>query len=108
MSCCAYIGQVTLQETLFCYVDGLGPNNFSFPEAVPVFNSEINLTGIASEALITACGGNAECLFDGVVTGNIEVARESLATEETNEAEVAVLGINHSLPLSSCFSFGVQ
>ena len=90
-----HIGQVTSQETLFCYSDGLGLINFSFPEAVPVFNSEINLTGIASEALITACGGNEDCLFDGVVTGNIEVARESLATEEANEADVAVLGTIH-------------
>jgi fibulin 1/2 len=82
--------QVTSQETLFCYLDGLGPNDFSFPEAVPLFNSELNLTGI-SLPLITVCGGNEECLFDGLVTGNIEVAKETLATEETNEADVSIL-----------------
>jgi fibulin 1/2 len=83
--------QVTSQETLFCYSDGLGPNNFSFPDVVPLFIDEVNLTDSASEALVATCAGNQECLFDGVVTKNVEIARESLATEEANEANVAIL-----------------
>ena len=83
---------MTLDESLFWYPDGLGPSDFNFPEAVPVFIDEVNLTSIASPEVIAACGGDLACLFDGAVTGDEEVARQTLDTEQTNENNAAVLG----------------
>lgn len=88
-----FIGEVDSNESLFYYSDNSGPSDFSFPEAIPLFFDEVNLTAIASPELVTACGGDPVCLFDGGVTGDIEVASQSVATEKTNEVDVATLGI---------------
>ena len=86
------IGQLMDNETLFCYPNGLGPANFSFPEVIPLFLDEVNLTSMASPAVIAACGGDRECLFDGVVTGDAVIASQSLAIQQRNEYESSVIG----------------
>lgn len=81
-----------MDESLFYYPDGLGPDNFSFPDSLPLFRDELNLTTIASPELISVCGEDPICLFDGTATGSVQMALESLETEMTIEADLAALG----------------
>ena len=85
-----FVGKLLLGESLFYYQNGSGSSDV--PIITPLFMDEVNLTSMASEALITACSGDHECLFDGVVTGDIEVAIQTLTTEQTNKANSLILG----------------
>lgn len=78
---------------MFYYPDGLGPDDFLYSDYEPSFHDEVNLTSLASPAVISACRGDAQCLFDGVVTGDIEIATQTLQTQEENEADLAYLSI---------------
>eukprot|EP00118_Oscarella_pearsei_P011047 m.71118 g.71118 ORF g.71118 m.71118 type:complete len:1682 (+) comp35728_c0_seq1:100-5145(+) len=75
--------EVADQESLFYYPDGEGPGNYSFPNHSPPFLDEINLS-VNDTALITACGGDSSCLFDGIQTGDLEVAAQSRDTQMVN------------------------
>jgi fibulin 1/2 len=83
--------QVLENESLFCYPSGLGLTNLSFPEMVPLFLDEVNLTSLASPDVIAVCGGDLGCLFDGFVTGDPVIASETLIIQQRNEQEASII-----------------
>ena len=93
-----FTGEVQSSESLFYYDSGNGGNglglaNNTISEAIPCFVDENDLTNMASSVpnLITTCGGNEQCLFDGVVTGDVEIAFQTLSTQQMNEDNAVTL-----------------
>ncbi|XP_065193831.1 mucin-like protein [Sycon ciliatum] len=78
--------QILGSETLFTYPPGLGPDDFAFPNFVPVFSD--NLT-ISDEAR-AACGGNTACLFDAAATGNVMVGMQSRDTDDMLNTQLSI------------------
>lgn len=71
-----------MAESLFTYGPGEDVDTFSVPHHIPPF---LDALGPVDPALITACHGFAECVFDSIHTGDLSVG---LATFETNAANV--------------------
>ena len=85
-------GQVTQEESLFYYNEGVNVSTFSDPNHIPVFLDEID-NDTLSEA-IDVCGGdeNIECLFDFSQTGNEALAQSTANTNNQNNENEQVIG----------------
>lgn len=77
---CFVTGQITEQESLFFYESGVGTSNYSNPDLMPTFKSDI--VANAPDEVTTYCGGNAECIFDYSVSGSQDVAAVTLWSNE--------------------------
>lgn len=87
------LGNASREESLFCdhpvcfkarrkrQADGV--------DFVPIFFDELDFTNDQ----ITTCDGNAQCLFDLVVTNDVEFARKTKEAQETANATIAVLSM---------------
>ena len=63
----------------------LNSSNAGSPSSfVPLFFDEIDVSTAASSDLIALCNGSNACLFDGIVTGDLQLAAETKETEEQN------------------------
>ena len=83
--------QITANESLFFYPDGKGPADFSFPNHIPPFIDEADFSNVSQE-LRDACGDDTVCLYDGVQTGDVEVAAQTRQTETANLEQIEFLG----------------
>lgn len=65
------LGRITSAESIFHYTDGSNYQTFARADFRPLFLSELlsNMTAADRAAAEAKCSGNAECLFDYVVTG---------------------------------------
>lgn len=82
-----FTGQITAEESLFFYSDGTTTSDYSNPDFMPTFKSDI----VPNDDISTHCQGNTECIFDYVVSGNPDVATATLQanviyTELENQA----------------------
>lgn len=87
-----YTGQITPEESLFCYKIGENVSTFSHPDHVPVFLDEI---GNFTEGQIATCGSNTACLYDFLQTGDSEIAAQTKETDEENTALSVNLGTEY-------------
>lgn len=55
--------------------------NYSVPDHEPVYLDEL---GDIDQAVLDACGDNAECIFDATQTGNLDIGLETLTTNMGN------------------------
>ena len=81
-------GQITPDESLFVYGPGLGPNNYSHPEHIPVFTNEL----VISDEVRQACQGNTACMFDAASTNDTMVGLSTMRTGEMLATERVLLG----------------
>ena len=67
------IGRITSAESIFHYTGGSTYHTYAKVDFRPLFLSELlaNMTAAERTAAETKCGGNVECLFDYVVTGEL-------------------------------------
>ena len=75
-----FLGQVTAQESLFYYGAGLSTGNYSNPDFVPSFKSDV--VANAPDMITTYCGDNTECIFDYSVSGSEDVAAETILADQ--------------------------
>ena len=69
-------GQITAEESLFFYGDGVSTSNYSNPAFTPSFKSDI--VANAPNDTTTYCQSNPECIFDYSVSGDQAVASATL------------------------------
>ena len=81
-------GQITPEESLFVYDVGLGPNNYSHPQHIPVFTNEL----VIRDEVRQKCQGNTPCMFDAASTNNTMVGLSTMRTGEMLAAERVLLG----------------
>lgn len=74
-----YLGQVSPEQSLFTYPEGLSANNFSHPDHVPAFLDEV-LEG-ADPQIRQLCDNNAQCIFDVTQTGDESVGMATMQFE---------------------------
>ena len=92
-----FTGQITKEESLFYYPDGLSVANFSVPDHKPQFLDELdNSTRQKAEAI---CGGlqNIQCIFDFSQTQNKELAENTQRTLNENEENQRIAGEENTL-----------
>ena len=76
-------GRLSAEESLFTYPIGLDYSDFNIPGFEPTFLDPDSLLGSSGSAL---CGTNLECLFDLEVTGDMNLANNTLtSTQEIME-----------------------
>lgn len=75
-------GQITDDTSLFTYPDGLSVANFSDPTHLPRFLDEV--VNDAPADVISFCNNDAQCIFDAMETGNMEIGLETLQTNMDN------------------------
>ena len=86
-------GQVSQEESLFFYPGFQGRrkrqtyDEFQNLDFVPIFRDELNFTDDQEQA----CEGNAECLFDLAVTGDMEFANNTLNQDKFGNETKEVL-----------------
>ena len=76
----ASVGQISVEESLFFYGAGLSTSNYSNPDYVPSFKSDV--VANAPPDVLTLCNGSTECIYDYLVSGNQDVA---LVTYQLNQ-----------------------
>ena len=76
------IGQITPEESLFKYPEGMSAEDFAHPEHIPEFLDEVVST--ASIEVLTACGDSVQCIYDASQTGDISIGLETMVTSEVN------------------------
>ena len=86
-------GQIKPEESLFVYNPGLGPNNYSHPEHIPVFTDEL----VISDEVRQACQGNTACMFDAASTNSTMVGLSTMKTGEMLATERVSLGEHSAL-----------
>ena len=69
-------GEVSVEQSLFTYPEGLSAENFSHPDHTPDFLDEV-LANVDPQTR-ELCKGNAECIFDVFQTGNEEIEMATL------------------------------
>ena len=85
------LGLVREEESLFSYPRGKTRYDFLRPNFIPAFineavDEELEQTDPEFVAQVReTCGGSATCLFDAVVTRNVEVAVVTKETESTQD-----------------------
>ena len=62
--------------------------NDGYLDYIPVFTDEIQ----ASPEVEAMCGGNAQCVYDATVTGDMTVGQGTLDTSMENDETVQILG----------------
>lgn len=77
-----FVGQITQESSIFTYPPGMGAENFSFPNHVPVFLDDV--LNATTPEILTACGNDPQCVFDYTATGNMEIGLGTLAANENN------------------------
>ena len=77
-----YAGEIHPEDSLFTYPADTTAQNFSNPDHIPVFLSDIMES--ASPEILEACGGNPECVFDYAATGNPEIGLGTLSANINN------------------------
>ena len=82
-------GQIIEIESLFTYPAGTSFSNFTFPDHIPPFLSDV--VGNASAEIISNCNNNPQCIFDTVETGNSEIGAETLNIINSNKEDVMVV-----------------
>lgn len=80
------------EESLFYYgrrkrQTGENFEDFQNSSFVPIFSDELNFT----DAQRTICDNNARCLFDFAVTGEIELALDTLQDEKNANISIEAL-----------------
>ena len=78
------------EDSLFTYPDGMGPEDFSFPNHFPSFLDEV-LAG-ASEEVMNECGSDAMCVFDATQTGNLDIGLMTKTLIETDIENRNIVG----------------
>lgn len=73
------IGQVSEEQSLFTYTQGLSARDFSHPEHVPAFLDEV--IAAADPQIRQRCNNNAQCIFDATQTGDEEVGLTTMQFE---------------------------
>ena len=75
---CLFLGQITVEESLFTYGPNENVSTFANESFVPMFVEDIqwadNETRIAAEQ---ACDGNTVCLFDAASTNDVSIGTNS-------------------------------
>ena len=84
--------QISENESLFYYPNNTGPKDFAFPRHEPPFIDELDVSAITDPALREACGNDRVCLYDGIQTGDVEVAAQTRATESDYVQQMEELG----------------
>ena len=75
------LGMVTDAESLFFYRPGESSSTINQPDFRPTFGMP-NLTAVSDEFRMQVeeqCGGQQECIYDAVVTGNIEIGMSTMS-----------------------------
>lgn len=62
--------------------------NDGYLDHTPVFADEVQ----ASPEVEAMCGGNAQCVYDATVTGDMAVGQATLDTSMQNDETVLILG----------------
>jgi len=74
------IGITSADESIFKYDDGLSHADFSHQQFVPIYLDEIDPA--QRQEARSLCGDNTQCVYDFVVTGNRDVANQTLQTTQ--------------------------
>ena len=75
------LGMVTDADSLFFYRPGENTSTFNQPDFEPTFGMP-NLTTVSAEfrtQVEEQCGGQRECIYDAVVTRNIEIGVSTMS-----------------------------
>ena len=90
-------GQVSQEESLFFYEEGENVSTVSNPKHLPVFLDEIN--NVTVTEAVEFCEGleNIECVYDFVLTRNIELALSTMSTNKENNEMEQFVGKNSIL-----------
>ena len=89
-------GRIVPSESLFWYAENDSPSNYRDESFTPSFGPEFyNKTVQENAERACTVNGNIDktCLYDYAMTGNEELAKNSLDTQKTNSETAAVLGV---------------
>ena len=78
------------EDSLFTYPEGMGPEDFSFPNHVPRFLDEV--VAEASQDVMDACDGDLMCIFDAIQTGNTAIGLMTKTLIETDIENRNIVG----------------
>ena len=84
------IGMINPEDSLFTYPPGMGPEDFSFPNHVPLFLDEV-VAG-ASQDIMDDCDGDSMCIFDAIQTGNTAIGLMTKTLIETDIENRNIVG----------------
>ncbi len=78
-------GQLTADESLFTYPDGMTVADYAFPDHVPPYLDEV--LAAATPEVLSACGANKMCIYDAVETNDIAIGLDTMETVNRIEAD---------------------
>lgn len=76
-------GSINPSESLFSYPPGMSPEDFAFPNRLPLFVDDV-VSGTSQE-ILDMCESNIKCIFDAMATGDLDVGIETLEMDVTNQ-----------------------
>ncbi len=79
-------GQLTAEESLFTYPDGMTFANYAFPNHDPPYLDEV-VAAVTDTQILAACGGNKMCIYDAFETDDISIGLDTMETVDRIEED---------------------